>query len=301
MNYKNKTIHSNIYFMFNFSFKSVLQLMKLKVSVAVTFTAIAGYIICSQALSFDIFFLIAGVLLFASGSSALNQVQESEYDAIMPRTCNRPIPTGLLTRQQGFILSLLFIIAGSAILYLAFDSTTMLLGLFNVLWYNGIYTPLKRISAFAVVPGSLVGAIPAYIGWAAAGGSIYNTTILFIGLFLFIWQVPHFWLLMLKYGEEYKLAGFKTVTNTFSSIALPKIIFAWVISTSFSSIIIPLFLNTLSLWFFILIFTLNLAFIFLFIQMVFKTEEPIPFKRSFIGINIYMMVFMLFLIVFHLM
>ncbi len=286
--------------MVNISLRTVIKLMKLKVSVAVTFTAIAGYIIHSHSISFDIIYLIAGVLLFASGSSALNQVQESPYDAIMPRTLMRPIPTGLLSRQHGFILSLFFILSGSAILYFAFDAITMLLGLFNVLWYNGIYTPLKRISAFAVVPGSLVGAVPAYIGWAAAGGSIYDTTILFIGLFLFIWQVPHFWLLMLKYGEEYKLAGFKTVTSTFSSITLPKIIFAWVISTSFSSIIVPLFLDTLSLWFFIVIFILNLMFISLFIQMVFKTEEPIPFKRSFIGINIYMMVFMLLLIVFHL-
>ena len=286
--------------MVNISLRTVIKLMKLKVSVAVTFTAIAGYIIHSHSISFDIIYLIAGVLLFASGSSALNQVQESPYDAIMPRTLMRPIPTGLLSRHHGFILSLFFILSGSAILYFAFDAITMLLGLFNVLWYNGIYTPLKRISAFAVVPGSLVGAVPAYIGWAAAGGSIYDTTILFIGLFLFIWQVPHFWLLMLKYGEEYKLAGFKTVTSTFSSITLPKIIFAWVISTSFSSIIVPLFLDTLSLWFFIVIFILNLMFISLFIQMVFKTEEPIPFKRSFIGINIYMMVFMLLLIVFHL-
>ncbi len=266
------------------SFRTVLKLMKLKVSVAVTFTAIAGFIIFSHSINADIIYLIAGVLLLASGSSALNQVQEAKYDALMPRTIMRPIPTGLLTKSQAFTFSVLFILAGSFILYMGHGSTPMLLGLFNVLWYNGIYTPLKR----------------AYIGYTAAGGSILDTTILFVGLFLFIWQVPHFWLLMLKYGEEYKTAGFKTVTGTFHAMTLPSIIFVWVLCTSFSSLIVPLFLDTVSLWFFILIFALNLAFISLFIQMAFKPEQPISFRRSFIGINIYMMVFMLLLIAFHL-
>jgi protoheme IX farnesyltransferase len=274
--------------------------MKLKVSVAVTFTAIAGFIIFSHSISLDILYLIAGVLLFASGSSALNQVQEADYDALMPRTNMRPIPAGLLTKNQALILSTIFILTGSLILFVAYGTIPMLLGLFNVLWYNGIYTPLKRITAFAVIPGSLVGAVPAYIGWTAAGGSVYDTTILFVGLFLFIWQVPHFWLLMLKYGEEYKQAGFKTVTGTFHAMTLPNIIFVWVLCTSFSSLIVPLFLDTVSLWFFLLVFTLNLAFISLFVQLAFKPEKPISFKRSFIGINIYMMVFMLMLIAFHL-
>lgn len=286
--------------MLQFSFNSVLKLMKLKVSVAVTFTAIAGFIIYSHSIDTKLIYLIAGVLLLASGSSALNQVQESKYDALMPRTSMRPIPAGLLTAKQAFYLSVFFILLGSFILYAAFGYIPALLGLFNVLWYNGIYTPLKRITAFAVVPGSLVGAVPAYIGWAAAGGSVYDATITFVGLFLFIWQVPHFWLLMLKYGEEYKKAGFKTITGTFNPMTLPKIIFVWVLCTSFSSLIVPLFLDTLSLWFFLLVFSLNLAFISLFVQMAFKPEQPISFKRSFIGINIYMMVFMLFLIAFHL-
>jgi len=274
--------------------------MKLKVSVAVTFTAIAGFIMYSHSLDLRILWLMAGVLFFASGSSALNQVQESPYDAVMPRTNMRPIPSGAMSRLQAFVWSVIFVVFGSFILYIAFGLTPMLLGLLNVLWYNGIYTPLKRFTAFAVVPGSLVGAVPVYIGWTAAGGTVTDKAILFVGLFLFIWQVPHFWLLMLKYGEEYKKAGFKTVTGTFHAMTLPKIIFAWVMCTSFSSLIVPLFLETVSLWFFLVVFALNLGFISLFIQLAFKPEQPISFRRSFIGINIYMMVFMLFIIAFHL-
>ena len=276
------------------SYKTVLKLMKLKVSVAVTFTAIAGFIMFSNTISIDILALMIGVLLLSSGSSALNQVQEAQYDAIMPRTSMRPIPSGLLTRVQAFVFSVLFIVVGSILLYVAYGYMPMLLGLFNVLWYNGIYTPLKRKTAFAVVPGSLVGAIPALIGWTAAGGYVFASTIVFVGLFLFIWQVPHFWLLMLKYGEEYKQAGFKTITGTFHVFTMPKIIFVWVLCTSFSSLIVPLFLAKLSVGFFLLVFVLNLVFISLFIQMAFNSQKPISFRRSFIGINVYMMVFMRF-------
>lgn len=286
--------------MIKISYKSVLKLMKLKVSVAVTFTAIAGFIMYSHNISTDIIGLMVGVLLLASGSSALNQVQEAEYDALMPRTSMRPIPAGLLTKDDALLFSVIFILSGSILLFGVYGAVPALLGLFNVLWYNGIYTPLKRITAFAVVPGSLVGAVPALIGWTAAGGSVNAPSILFVGLFLFIWQVPHFWLLMLKYGEEYRQAGFKTVTGTFHAFTLPKIIFVWVLCTSFSSLIIPLFLEELSFSFFILVIVLNILFISLFIQMAFSTQKPINFRRSFIGINVYMMVFMMFLIAYHL-
>ena len=280
---------------------AVIKLMKLKVSVAVTLTAIVGYIMFSKSVDADVIFLVLGVLLLASGSSALNQVQEAPYDAVMNRTKMRPIPSGLLSRQLAFYYSILFILAGAVILYITFGLIPALLGLFNVLWYNGIYTPMKRISAFAVVPGSLVGAVPVYIGWCAAGGEITSLSILYVGLFLFIWQVPHFWLLMFKYGEEYREAGFKTITASIKPETLPRVIFVWVLCTSFCSLLVPVFLENRNLLFFLSILLMNIGFISIFVQMAFKTEKPINFRRSFIGINVYMLLFMLVLIAFHLM
>jgi protoheme IX farnesyltransferase len=162
-----------------------------------------------------------------------------------------------------------------------------------------IYTYLKRVSYFAVVPGSLVGAIPAFMGWAAAGGSIFQPTIIFIAFFLFIWQIPHFWLLMIKYGKEYEDAGFKTINQEVSPVNLKIIIFAWVLATSFSSIIVPLFLTNISLPFFLIIFALNLSFIGIFTRLSFGNVAELNFRKSFVSINIYMMLFMLMLIVFH--
>ncbi len=278
---------------------TIPALIKYKVSIAVTFTAITGYIVFTRTLDINILALILGVFLLASGSSALNEFQESEFDAKMQRTKNRPIPSGTLSPLNALIISVIFILSGLAVLYCFFSLTTVLLGIFNVLWYNLIYTYLKRITAFAVVPGSLVGAIPAFIGWTAAGGYVFNTTIVFIAFFMFIWQIPHFWLLMVKYGKQYEQAGFPTINQTMSPEGLKTIILVWIIATSVSSVMVPLFLQEISVIFFIAIFVLNISFVAIFIKLSFGKIAEINFKQSFISINIYMMLFMLMLIVFH--
>lgn len=281
-------------------FQIVLALIKYKVSIAVTFTAITGYIVFSGQFDVQILTLVLGVFFLAGGSSALNECQESTYDAKMPRTMNRPIPTGRISLVEATLVSILFLVVGTAILYLAFGAVTALLGLLNIVWYNGIYTYLKRVTPFAVVPGSLVGAIPALMGWTAAGGYVFEPTIVFIAFFLFIWQIPHFWLLMLKYGKEYEDAGFRTINQAVQPQNLKLLIFSWVVATSFSSIIIPLFLVNISLPFFLVIFALNLAFIGIFVKLSFGNVAELNFRKSFISINLYMMVFMMMLIVFHL-
>ncbi len=280
--------------------KSVISLIKYKVSIAVSFTALTGYLIYTGHFDYHALFVLIGVFFFASGASGLNQVQEYKYDAIMNRTKNRPIPTGQISVENAFIVSSFFIKAGFSTLFLAFGIVPALLGLFNIFWYNGIYTYLKRITSFAVVPGSLVGAIPAFIGWTAAGGFLLDKTIVFIAFFLFIWQIPHFWLLMLKYGAEYELAGFKTINQAVNPLNLKNIIFSWILATSFSSILIPLFLVNLSWPFFVLVFLVNILFIILFAKLSFANSSELNFRKSFVSINVYMMLFMLLLIAFHL-
>jgi len=277
----------------------ILALIKYKVSIAVTFTAITGYVVYTGHFDLQIITLVLGVFLLAGGSSALNECQESKYDAKMPRTMNRPIPTGKISLANAVVVSVMFCLSGLFVLYYNFGAITAALGLLNLVWYNLIYTYLKRVSSFAVVPGSLVGAIPAFMGWTAAGGYVFQPTIIFIAFFLFIWQIPHFWLLMIKYGKEYEEAGFKTINQAVNSGNLKMIIFAWVVATSFSSIIVPLFLVNISLPFFLVIFGLNLAFIAIFTKLSFGNVAELNFRKSFISINIYMMLFMLMLIIFH--
>ncbi|NVO03585.1 MAG: protoheme IX farnesyltransferase [Bacteroidetes bacterium] len=281
-------------------FYIILALMKYKVSLAVTFTAITGYIVCSGKFDIQILFLSVGVFIIAGGASALNEYQERNYDAKMERTKNRPIPAGKISPRNALLISILLIVLGASILYFFFGMVTALLGLFNIFWYNLLYTNLKRITPFAVVPGSLTGAVPIFIGWTAAGGSFLDSTVVFIGFFIFIWQIPHFWLLMLKYGDEYEAAGFPTINQSINPQNLKRIIFSWIVATSASSIMVPLFLVNISMVFFIIIFALNILFVLTFAKLSFGKVADLNLKKSFISINIYMLLFMVILAVYHL-
>ena len=107
----------------------------------------------------------------------------------------------------------------------------MFLGWLAYFWYNVVYTYLKRLTPWAVVPGSLIGSIPPLIGWVAAGGSLTDPMAIPIATFFFIWQVPHFWLLILKYGKEYESAGFPTLSSSKSPAQMGRMIFSWVTGT----------------------------------------------------------------------
>jgi len=281
------------------SLNTLLTLLKYKVSLAVTFTAITGYIVYTGNFDIQIIKLMLGVFILAGGSSGLNEYQEHKFDAKMQRTMHRPIPSGSISPTDALFVSSIFIITGILILYLSFGFIPAILGILNVVWYNLIYTNLKRITPFAVVPGSLVGAVPVLIGWTAAGGYMFETTIVFIAFFLFIWQIPHFWLLMLKYGKEYEQAGFPTINQSICPENLKKIILSWVLSTSAFSIAIPLFLRNISWSFFLFVFVLNIMFVFTFTKLSFAKVTELNLKKSFISINVYMMLFMLMLIIHH--
>jgi heme o synthase len=138
------------------------------------------------------------------------------------------------------LFATILLCAGTLVLLLNFRFPVVLLGLFNVVWYNSVYTSLKRLTAFAVVPGSVTGGIPPLIGWTAAGGSVLDPGILFISLFFIIGQIPHFWLLLLKYGHEYESAGLPSISHIFSALQIKRISYAWILAAVTSSVLLPL-------------------------------------------------------------
>ena len=182
-----------------------------------------------------------GILLLAMGSSALNEVQEHRYDALMPRTANRPIPRGDLSPVRGALIAVVLAVSGFLVLLLAHNLTSALLGALALAWYNGFYTPLKRVSAFAVVPGSLIGALPPAIGWTAAGGSAADPSLLALAFVFFIWQVPHFWLLVGLHAEGYEGAGYPTLVSLFGRPRLSRLTFTWTCGTAAACGLLPLF------------------------------------------------------------
>ena len=221
--------------------KIILELTKFRISLFATFSASAGFILAKQGLSGEIIMPIIGVFCLASGSCALNQYQERENDQRMKRTEGRPIPSRKLLSSTALKISLSLLFLGVLILFIGTNWIALGLGAVALFWYNGVYTPLKRKTAFAVIPGALIGSIPPMLGWVSGGGYLFDPKILAVAFFFFLWQIPHFWLLLLHSGRDYEKAGFPSLTRIFNPGQLRRILFSWVFATGVSCVILPLF------------------------------------------------------------
>ena len=222
-------------------FKDILTLIRFPVTLAVTFTALTAMFMVKGEFQVALLWPLSGIFLLAAGASAFNQYQEWPYDEKMGRTKRRPIPSHRISPAEGTRIALIGIAGGLVILMYESSWICFLLGIFNLIWYNGFYTYLKRKTAFAVVPGSITGTIPIFMGWTAAGGDLLAPEVLFLAFFLFIWQIPHFWLLTLKYGHEYRQAGFPVLTDFFSEFQVKTVVMGWMIAASVASFMLVYF------------------------------------------------------------
>ena len=166
-------------------FINYLELSKIKIMVPVSLTGFTGYFIFDPHISVRIILTSLGILLLAISASVLNQLQEVDLDSKMNRTHNRPLPAKKISKTSTIIFFSFCLISGTVIIYFSGNLTSAILGLVTIAWYNGVYTNVKRISALAVIPGSLTGALPPLIGWTAAGGYIFDPTIIFICFLIF--------------------------------------------------------------------------------------------------------------------
>ncbi|MBE0617327.1 MAG: UbiA family prenyltransferase [Proteobacteria bacterium] len=223
--------------------RQVCQLTRWKVSLLAacsTFTGAAAFS-AAYALQPAVLVPTAGTLFLALGASALNQVQERELDARMERTRGRPIPVGAVSLGAASLLGVLCVVGGAAVLAAGAGWTAALLGVAAVAWYNGVYTYLKRVTAFAALPGALVGALPPVIGWTAAGGNPLDPRALALAVVFLFWQVPHFWLLLLRWGPDYEQAGLPSLTAVFGREQLARISLAWLVAAGAVGVLIPLY------------------------------------------------------------
>ncbi len=240
--------------------------------------------------------MLAGVFVLSSGTSVLNQVQECKRDAVMQRTCRRPIPQGKVSCSHASILAGVLIICGT--LFLSANGwIPMVLGLLNVVFYNLVYTPLKIRTWLAIIPGAVVGAVPPLIGWTSAGFYVFHPNALFLSIFVFLWQIPHFWLLMIQYGKEYELAGFRSITGVLNEHQMKLVIFIWGLITSLFLMLFPLFGFRLDPLLIVVGVLVNIFFISQFYRFLFQKMNSNMVRYAFILINSYAFVVFLLLMI----
>ncbi|MCK9240479.1 UbiA family prenyltransferase [Desulfocurvus sp.] len=189
----------------------LLALARPGVSLAVGGAALCGALLAGGGAGPGAALAVAGAVLLCAGCSALNQVQERQRDARMARTADRPLPCGRVAPGAALGLGLGLCAGGLGLFALGGGAALAGLGLGVLALYNGLYTPLKPRTGAALLVGALAGALPPLCGWLGAGGEAWGARaplIWAVTVMVYLWQVPHFWLLAWRRRAEYQRAGF---------------------------------------------------------------------------------------------
>ncbi len=191
-----------------------LALLKPSVMQLVVFVGLVGVVVAPGEINpFVAIIAVACIAIGAGGSAALNMWYDSDIDAIMSRTQNRPIPSGRMSREEALVFGMVLSIFSVALLGLATNWVAAGWLAFTIFFYVVIYTMwLKRSTPQNIVIGGAAGAFPPIVGWAAVTGSVsLESVVLF--LIIFLWTPPHFWALALYKQSDYGAAGVPMMPN----------------------------------------------------------------------------------------
>ncbi len=202
-------------------FSDYLALAKNKLNLIVTFTAVVGFVLAGGAQPGDVLWLFLGGYLVTACANTLNQIIEKDFDALMKRTQNRPMPTGRVTTTEALLFAGITGILGLLILYVVFHITAAFFGALSIFSYAFIYTPLKRISPMAVLVGAIPGALPPLIGYVAATNQLSVEALVLFAI-QFLWQFPHFWAIGWLGFDDYKKAGYKLLPRDEKEKSVPQ-------------------------------------------------------------------------------
>ncbi len=273
-----------------------LKLGKFTISIPVALTGFLGYFMINPSFDLHAFYTIAGIFLLSSSSAALNQIQERRTDALMPRTAQRPLPSGQITLAGAILFSVLCAITGSVLLLLTGYPLAAAIGIFTLCWYNLVYTPLKRVTAFAVLPGALIGALPPLIGWTAAGGNPLDMEILAVAFLLFVGQMPHYWLLLIKIGDEFHQAGMPVITSLFDQRQIRNLSFVWIAATGVCVLMLPATPIIRHRAMSLLLIAAAILFLIRMFLLSYRGNLVEHWKKAFITVNLFYLMIILVLI-----
>jgi len=246
INKNNTTPNISIYI------KSLILLMKPRVMSLVIFTCAVGLLTSSPNLkTLDAIISIILVAIGAGAAGCLNMWYEADVDALMTRTCLRPIPTGKVNKKQALIFGILLSIFSVGMLYFYTNFLSAFLLFFTIAFYLFVYTIwLKRKTPQNIVIGGVAGSLPPVIGWTISTNSISLASVSLF-LIIFFWTPSHFWALSLYKADDYKKAKIPMMPITdgtektklyiliYSLLMLPIVILPYAISFSGLIYLIP--------------------------------------------------------------
>lgn len=200
--------------------KAYFQILKVRLSAVVAFSAGIGFLLASENINYLNFFLIIiSGFMITGGANIINQIKEIEFDRLMKRTQARPLPMKVLSVEEAGIWALILSVLGLGIQLSFLNHLTAGLSILSLVLYGFVYTPLKRVGSIAVWVGAIPGALPVLIGWTAVTDKIIpNDSIgAWLGVIVFLiqiaWQLPHFWAIAWVGDEDYTNAGFRLLLN----------------------------------------------------------------------------------------
>jgi len=204
-------------------------LAKIPLCLLIGLSALFGFFLADSALSSRAFFTGAGLFLLAAGAATLNSIQEIHLDDRFERTRKRPLPCGTVSCRYAWIQAILLFGMGWVVLFSVTESGFPLrVTLFALLLYNGIYTPLKTKTVLAIIPGAVCGALVPYIGWLIGGGGKTAFESLLLIALMVLWQIPHFWLILLRYRDDYQKGVIPNLFQHLREAAIRRLFITWI-------------------------------------------------------------------------
>ena len=250
--------------------------MKPRVMSLVLFTCMVGLLIAPTHVSFFISSISLLAVAMGSGAAgALNMWYESDLDALMSRTCLRPIPAGKIKKNQALFFGVVLTVISVSMLYYFTNSLSAILLAFTISFYFFIYTVwLKRKTPQNIVIGGAAGALPPVIGWTIPTGTISIEPIILF-LIIFLWTPSHFWALSLYKSGDYKKAKIPMLPIT-SGIKTTKINILFYALTMFPIVAAPYFFNFGSTFYLIV----STIMTFYYVQLCYKLFKTKNLKQS---------------------
>lgn len=278
-------------------FLDYLSLTKPELTFLSVVTALTGYFLGSEGnlQASLLLHTLFGTALTGGGAGALNQYIERQYDAMMKRTEQRPVPSGRIHPYEALLFGIILSIVGIAELTLYTNALTGFLGSVTLISYIFLYTPLKRITPLSTIVGAFPGALPPVMGWAAATNEVSPGALVLFAL-LYAWQIPHFLSLAWMYKKDYARAGYRllTVVEPEGNMAARQILAYTALLTPLT--LLPWAMGMFGVLYLALALLIDLAFLAVSIQLV-RNRSNVAARQVFAASLIYLPVLMSIMVI----